>query len=322
MYLEKKIFAVVLIIFLNGRLTIGGVMHGHNNEIHKEREADGAFSPRDHSHYSESGEHNIAFDHEAILGSHAEAEEFDSLPPEKAKERLGLLLKKMDLNGDGQINRQELKAWILRSFSMLSEEEAAERLEDVDENRDGLVSWEEYKEDTYDTEEEANSNLLDDDKTIWNAADMNKDGLLDIKEFTIFTHPEEHPSMLPIFLEHTLRDKDKNKDGSIDFQEYIGTQGKEHDKQWLLEQKNSFDRDYDTDNDGKLSGNEILSWIVPSNEEIAQEEVDHLFAESDDDHDDLLSYSEVINHYETFVGSEATDYGDQLYKSHHFSDEL
>lgn len=56
--------------------------------------------------------------------------------------------------------------------------------------------------------------------------------------------------------------------------------------------------------------------------EIAQEEVDHLFAESDDDHDDLLSYHEVIEHYETFVGSEATDYGDQLYKNHHFSDEL
>lgn len=108
--------------------------------------------------------------------------------------------------------------------------------------------------------------LLDDDRSIWNAADVNKDGKLDIKEFTIFTHPEEHPSMLPIFLEQTLRDKDKNKDGSIDFQEYVGTQAKDHDKQWLTEQKHSFDNDYDKDKDGKLTGNEILSWIVPSNE--------------------------------------------------------
>lgn len=32
---------------------------------------------------------------------------------------------------------------------MLSEEEARERLEDADENNDGIVSWNEYLEDTY-----------------------------------------------------------------------------------------------------------------------------------------------------------------------------
>lgn len=72
--------------------------------------------------------------------------------------------------------------------------------------------------------------------------------------------------MLPIFLEQTLRDKDTNKDGSIDFKEYVGEQAKDHDKQWLTEQKHSFDDDYDKDKDGKLTGSEILSWIVPSNE--------------------------------------------------------
>lgn len=32
---------------------------------------------------------------------------------------------------------------------MLSEEESKERLEEVDENADGLVSWKEYIEETY-----------------------------------------------------------------------------------------------------------------------------------------------------------------------------
>lgn len=56
--------------------------------------------------------------------------------------------------------------------------------------------------------------------------------------------------------------------------------------------------------------------------EIAEEEVSHLFAHSDDDQDDSLSFSEVLEHYDTFVGSEATDYGDHLHNIHHFSDEL
>lgn len=55
--------------------------------------------------------------------------------------------------------------------------------------------------------------------------------------------------------------------------------------------------------------------------EIAEEEVSHLFASADDDHDDLLSYEEIVLHYEVFVGSEATDYGSDLL-GEHFDDEL
>lgn len=52
------------------------------------------------------------------------------------------------------------------------------------------------------------------------------------------------------------------------------------------------------------------------------EEVDHLFASTDDDHDDRLSYDEIITNYEIFVGSEATDYGDHLQNIDNFRDEL
>lgn len=51
-----------------------------------------------------------------VPGSIKDAEEFDHLPPDEAKRRLQILLRKMDLNGDEHISRQELKAWILRSF--------------------------------------------------------------------------------------------------------------------------------------------------------------------------------------------------------------
>jgi len=58
------------------------------------------------------------------------------------------------------------------------------------------------------------------------------------------------------------------------------------------------------------------------NREIADEEVAHLFASSDDDHDGLLSFHEILEHHDVFVGSEATDYGDHLNNIHRFDDEL
>lgn len=314
-------------------LSFGAVVHkshhgGHSNDLTKERESDGAYAPK---HYDDAGEHIDQFDHEAILGSAKEAEEFDHLPPEEAKRRLGILLKKMDLTGDGFIDRNELKAWIIRSFRMLSEEEAMEKLEDADEDHDGRISWSEYLSDTYgvdsDDDEslqfhEENLHLIGEDKEMWDAADKNQDGILDVKEFQVFSNPEEYPEMIPLILNQTLKNKDLDKDGSISFQEYMGERGKELTKEGLLAEKQKFDLEHDKNKDGQLTREEILSWIVPSNEEIAEEEVTHLFAHSDDDHDDLLSFDEVLEHHETFVGSEVTDYGDHLHNIHQFDDEL
>ncbi|XP_018329990.1 reticulocalbin-2 isoform X2 [Agrilus planipennis] len=255
---------------INFNLVGAAVMHSHTS-INKEHIQDSFYSPKDKNHYSEDGEHDIEFDHEAILGSVKEAETFDHLPLEESKKRLKILLEKIDLNGDKIINKQELKVWILRSFKMLSEEEANERLEDVDENNDGKVTWEEYITDTYGKDDELpveqeDKQLLEDDKRVWEVADFDKNNFLENEEWLAFLHPEEHPAMIPHILEQTLSNKDKNGDGSIDFQEFIGTQGQERSKEWLLSEKDKFDLEYDKNADGKLSGNEIISWIVPNNE--------------------------------------------------------
>lgn len=222
----------------------------------------------------------------------------------------------------------------------MSEEEGNDRFEDIDADKDDKVTWQEYLRDTYNMESEdekrdpfqsphadEEDKLIADDRRMFDAADLNKDGSLQPKEFVAFLSPEEFAHMLPIILEQTLRDKDNNKDGKIDFQEFIGDSGANHDKEWLLSEKEKFDSDYDRDGDGSLNGNEILSWVVPSNEyvisryglvigqhaqqifflyysEVATDEVDHLFGASDDNHDDRLSYKEIIDNYDTFVGSE------------------
>ena len=219
----------------------------------------------------------------------------------------------------------------MRSFKKLSEEESEDRFEDLDENNDDKISWEEYVKDVYGIESDGvkfntiedseEQKLLEDDREMFQTADVDKDGFLSMDEHLLFHSPEENPEMFPIILKQTLRDKDLNNDGIINFQEFVGDNAKNHDKEWLISEKQRFD-DFDKDKDGLLNQNEILSWIIPSNSEVAEEEVDHLFAASDDDHDDRHSHDEIIDKYDIFVGSEATDYGDHLQDIDEFHDEL
>lgn len=163
----------------------------------------------------------------------------------------------------------------------LSEEEANDRFDEVDADTNEIVTWREYLKEMYDIQSDEGSDkleieiseqsleqsqLIEDDRAVFLAADLNKDGELNRDEFVLFISPEEHPQMLPIILNQTLRDKDKNGDGKIDFQEFIGEGARDHDKEWLIAEKERFDSQYDKDQDGTLNGNEILSWIVPSNE--------------------------------------------------------
>lgn len=88
--------------------------HGHHQG---ERMEDGSFRARDSDHQGDDGEHDTEFDHEAMLGSVKEAEEFHQLSPEESKRRLEILVsEKIDTNKDQFIDKHELKAHILRSF--------------------------------------------------------------------------------------------------------------------------------------------------------------------------------------------------------------
>ncbi|CAK1603584.1 unnamed protein product [Parnassius mnemosyne] len=323
-----KCFLPVLLIVPYVIHCTSAAVHSHNIET-AERESDGSYRARDFDHYSDAG-HNLEFDHEAILGSVKEAEEYDKLSPEESKRRLGLLLPKMDLNGDQFIDRKELKKWILNSFIKLSREESEERMSEADENRDGSVSWAEYLQDTFGVDQEADVGpedtgdtglLLHIEKVMWSLADKNGDSDLNVEEFEVFSNPEEHEIMQPFLVNQTIHERDRNGDGVVDFSEYIGDRGSQHDKEWLLSEKDKFEHELDLNQDGVLDADEVRRWIIPDNDEIAEEEVDHLFASADDDHDDLLSFHEILTHHHVFVGSEATDYGNDLL-GERFDDEL
>jgi Ca2+-binding EF-hand superfamily protein len=305
--------------------------HGQHTHGGGERTEDGAYSPKDHGH-QHGGKHDVEFDHEAILGSKKDAYDFDQLPAQEAKKKLAILLGKMDRNGDKSIERQELYAWILRSFKSLSKEESDERFNDSDSDEDGFVTWKEYAAEEFDLDElevdptdpmyEEELQLMEEDRILFDAADINKDEKLDKAEFLAFSHPEEDDKMKPLVIDQVLKSRDKDKDGVLSFQEYLGERGEGKDKEWLLSEKDRFDTELDKNGDHHLSREEILGWIIPSNEETAEEEVNHLFAGADQDVNGMLSFQEIIDNHDLFVGSEATDYGEQLENLDRFDDEL
>lgn len=49
-------------------------------------------------------------------GSKEEEEEFANLSPAEAKKRLALMFEKMDSNQDTFVSKDEIVAWILRSY--------------------------------------------------------------------------------------------------------------------------------------------------------------------------------------------------------------
>ncbi|TRY74789.1 hypothetical protein TCAL_00653 [Tigriopus californicus] len=327
-------------------LTLGGSIqagvpqkhagHNHARGGQAERTADGAFASLN---TGEAPTHENAFDHEAILGSHAEAETFDQLSPAEAQRRLRILLDKMDRNHDERIEKPELFAWILRSFKSLSQEESSERFKDADLDADGEVTWAEYIKEEFeiDDDEEGQAEMksiqtdpdrldelqmMEEDRILFQAADKNGDNKLTPPEFLSFSHPEDDPSMHQVVLQQVLHDKDRNRDGRIDFQEYIGERGQDQSKEWIISEKDRFDNELDKDKDGTLSAEEIKAWMIPSNNDIAHDEVSHLFAGADDDVDGMLTFDEILTHHDIFVGSEATDYGEHLNNLHKFEDEL
>ena len=89
-----------------------------------------------------------------------------------------------------------------------------------------------------------------------------------------------------------------------------------------MAEKERFDSDLDKNKDGVLDEEEIISWVIPDNNDIATDEVNHLFAGADFDVDGVLSVKEILDNHELFVGSEATDYGEHLHDPHRFDDEL
>ena len=63
---------------------------------------------------------------------------------------------------------------------------------------------------------------------------------------------------------------------------------------------------------------QVKNWIIPPDFDHAIAEAKHLIYESDTDEDAKLTKEEILDKYDLFVGSQATDFGEALTRHDEF----
>lgn len=191
---------------------------------------------------------------------------------------------------------------------------------------DGRISWNEHFKNNFNLGAEQTADektMIYEDKELFVAADLNKDGYLDENEFPLFTSPEDFPIMHDVLYRLAMRRKDLDGDGRLSFDEFMrnerGEQSDPSSESYLVD-KDKFENDLDRNKDGYLEKEETIKWLIPDQHEIANDEAEHLIAVCDENKDGQLSLDEIVSNYEVFVESELTDHGERLKELHH--DEL
>lgn len=269
------------------------------------------------------------YDHEAFLGKE-EAKTFDQLTPEESKDKLGKIVERIDTNKDGFVSHGELHQWIKHRQRRYIEENVDKHWKEYDQNKDGKVGWEEYKNTTYgyyldeefeDVDDKSSyKSMLTRDERRFRTADRDGDGIATREEFTAFLHPEDYDHMKAVVIQETIEDIDKNGDGKIDLNEYIGDmfvpENGESEPDWVQTEKKHFSEFRDVNKDGLLDASEVAQWILPGEIDHADNEAKHLIHETDTNKDDKITKKEILANWNMFVGSQATNYGEDLTKRH------
>lgn len=165
--------------------------------------------------------------------------------------------------------------------------------------------------------------MLSRDRRRWSVADHDGDDNLSREEFIDFLHPEESTHMRDIVVAETLDDIDKDRDGKVSENEYIGdmfrgAENGEEEPEWVKNERETFTNFRDKDHDGYMNNDEVRDWIIPPDFDHSEAEARHLIYEADIDADTKLTKDEILDKYDLFVGSQATDFGEALTRHDEF----
>ncbi|GFR92887.1 calumenin [Elysia marginata] len=238
--------------------------------------------------------------------------------------------KHADKNEDGKLSKQEFQ-------DFLHPEEAEhmrgvvvdETLEDIDKDGDGKISIKEYIDDIWgdedddddDEESEAGEKEGEPDwvrterEQFANFRDKNHDGYLDKEEIREWIIPEDYDHS-SAEAQHLMRSSDE--DGVGDMWPRSEEEEKQEEPEWIKNEREQFSSFRDRNKDGHLDRDEVLDWILPVSYDHYEAESKHLVQGADADKNGALTKEEIVEKYDLFVGSQATDFGEALTKHDEF----
>ncbi|XP_040564328.1 calumenin-B [Lepeophtheirus salmonis] len=306
---------------------LGAVMEHGDRILHRDKLSET-------SHFDDDGDHDSDYDHDAFLGN--ESDEFDNLSPEESRARLAAIVDRIDTDKNGYVSQDELQGWIQFTQQRYINEDVDKQWEQHNPDGKSSLKWEDYRKIVYgfldddqenpENEEETSNvsyeQMQSRDERRWRTADQNEDGALESAEFKFFLHPEDSDHMRDIVVTETLEDIDKDKDGKISLEEYISDMYKgesdETEPDWVKSEREQFKEFRDVNKDGFMDHDEVKNWIVPADFDHSEAEAKHLIFESDSDNDRQLTKIEILDKYDLFVGSQATDFGEALTRHDEF----
>lgn len=230
----------------------------------------------------------------------------------------------------------ELKSWIQFTQRRYIDDDVERQWRSHNGDNNDTIHWETYRKNTYGFMDDMDPNDIDRDddgfsyksmlardRRRWSVADRNADDELTRAEFTEFLHPEESPYMRDVVVAETIEDIDKDNDGRVSVEEYIGdmyraSEDETDEPDWVKNEREAFKTFRDKDGDGYLNNEEVKDWIIPQDFDHAEAESRHLIYEADADVDEKLTKDEILNKYDVFVGSQATDFGEALVRHDEF----
>ncbi|XP_077373109.1 calumenin-B-like isoform X2 [Festucalex cinctus] len=237
---------------------------------------------------------NFDYDREAFFLGEQEAMAFDQLTPEQSKERLGMLVVRIDEDKDGFVTMEEMKKWLQDVQKRWIYKNTELQWDIFDLNGDGVVSWDEYKNVTYvkiDDDTETNEGLnyrqiMAREERRFMIADLNGDQKANKTELAAFIHPEHFKHMEEIMVLEMIEEMDKNGDGVIDIGEYTDDMYRHDGKrepEWVIMDRKQFTEVRDKNKDGKMDVQEVREWILTTEYDQDEAEAKHLIYEADKD---------------------------------------
>ncbi|KAK4476128.1 hypothetical protein MN116_001347 [Schistosoma mekongi] len=243
-------------------------------------------------------------------------------PEVHLEDRLHIYFKKIDTNNNRFIEYDELTSWIYKTYESLDREHAENQLVKYDTNKDAKVSLDEYISQTYETSEEELKHSKDDqssnfileslknERSRFNFADKDGDGLLSLEEFTLFLRPENYEDMANYELQKTFSSFDQNGDGVITNDEFTNFSYRGvSQKNYLHEQF----KNLDFDKNNLLTLEELRPWLLPSLKIAAKSEATWLMNLTDSNHDGQLTLDEILAKSHSWKDSQVVKHARSLW---------
>lgn len=284
----------------------------HNEEEEHGEEEENAEDDQGEEHEEHHEAHNEEEDENEEEVEHGDGEEEMEVedPPNEplSNEQLRSLHKGFDKDGNGRASLAEVMVFANHMVKQASQKDVDMYLGEVDRNKDGKLSLDEYMKEIREGETEGEtedpelSKMHEERRTVeeskFVAADSDGDKVLDANEFPGLFFPETNEKVLNVEVQETMKERDTNKDGKLTLAEFFEVPVEEvddHDKETFAK--------LDKDHDGKLDVSEMKSWETGQYQ--TQEALQELLKVADKDKDGHMTVEELIQAREAISDLEA-----------------